>query len=238
MGEKILIVEDEVAIVNSVAYTLSSNNYTVLKAFDGNEALDLFSEKRPDLVILDIMLPELDGVEVCKRIRTTSSVPIIMLTARSEESDKVDGLDCGADDYITKPFGSRELLSRVKSLFRRIAYSQKTLLDYGSVLSFGKISMDTTTRTISVGQKSLHFPLKQFHLMEAFMSNPEKLITREELFKLCWDEESVYESSLLDVHMNFLREKLESLNSYPTVIKTIRGVGYRLEDGSINNESR
>lgn len=236
MGEKILLIEDDIAIVNSVAYTLSSNNFAVLKAFNGKEALNLFTKKRPDLVILDIMLPELDGVEVCKRIRSVSSVPIIMLTARSEESDKVHGLDCGADDYITKPFGSRELLARVKSLLRRVAYSYKAL-DYDSSLNYGTISMDKATRTISVGQKSLHFPLKQFHLMEAFMSNPEKLITREELFKLCWDEESVYESSLLDVHMNFLREKLESLNSYPTVIKTIRGVGYRLEDGSVKDES-
>ena len=242
LREKILLVEDEVAIANSVAYTLTSDGYQVSKAFNGIDALSLFSSIKPDLVILDIMLPNLDGIEVCKLIRAESNTPIIMLTARSEESDKVDALNLGADDYVTKPFGSRELLSRVRSLLRRNELSKQNIIEFEepivieNIIEFGKIVMDVENHVLRVNGILTHLPVKQFNILTVFMHNPGKVFTREEIFKLCWDEEIPYETALLDVHINQLREKLESLNSFPTVIKTVRGIGYRLVEINENHD--
>ncbi len=226
-SEKLLLIEDEVAICDSVAYSLRKEGFEVVTAHDGITGLSLFRSASPTMIILDLMLPKLNGMDLCRIIRKESSVPIIMLTAKTEEVDRILGLELGADDYVTKPFGIRELIARVRAIYRRLETSRRDQ-ERQSIVSCGSIEMDVTKRRVTVRGEVVHLPVKQFELLKTLLSNKEKVVSREELFKRVWDEEASYDTGTLDVHIRWLREKIEEDPSRPRHILTMRGVGYRL----------
>lgn len=226
MSQKILLVEDEAAIADSVAYSLKIDGFEVETASDGLAGLSIFQSMSPDLVILDLMLPKLNGLDFCRIVRKESSVPIIMLTAKTEEIDRVVGLELGADDYIPKPFSIRELIARVRAVLRRTEVTQDD--DHQTKLQAGKIGMDLVRRGVTVDGKTIHLPLKQFEILRVLIINKDRVVSREELFKAVWDADAVYDSGTLDVHIRWLREKIESDPSHPHYIRTVRGVGYRI----------
>lgn len=229
MSEKILLVEDEAAIAESVAYSLANDGFQVEIAPDGLAGLSALRSFGPDLIILDLMLPKLSGLDLCRIVRKESKVPIIMLTARSEEVDRIVGLELGADDYLPKPFSMRELTARVRAVLRR---TDATHPDESTAsLRVGDIEMDTARRRVTVGGDQVHLPLKQFEILRVLMGNADKVISREELFKKVWGGESEYDSGSLDVHMRWLREKIEPEPSRPRYIRTLRGVGYKIVSG-------
>ncbi len=229
MREKILIVEDEAAIAESVAYALRTEGYDVQIAEDGLAGLSAVRTFGPGLIILDLMLPKLGGFDFTRLVRKESSVPIIMLTVKTEEIDKVVGLELGADDYVTKPFGMRELLARVKAVLRRIETARKRE-DEQYHMRVGRIEMDVARRVVKVNGEEVHLPLKQFELLKVLMANKDRVLTREELIKAVWDTSSDSESGSLDVHVRWLREKIEENPSRPVYIRTVRGIGYRIVD--------
>lgn len=226
MGEKILLVEDEVAIADSVAYSLRSESFEVETAYDGLSGLSLFRSFSPDLIILDLMLPKLNGLDFCRTVRRESNVPIVMLTARTEEIDRVLGLELGADDYVSKPFSVRELVARVRAVLRRtdVARGDEGLMN----LELGGIQLDLGRRKVTVEGNVVHLPLKQFELLRVLMTNRGRVLSREELFKMVWDADATYDTGSLDVHVRWLREKIEADPSRPRYILTVRGVGYRI----------
>ena len=230
MGDKILLIEDETAIAESVAYSLRADSFKVEVASDGLEGLSAFRSFSPDLIILDLMLPKLSGLDFCRIVRKESSVPIIMLTAKTEEIDRILGLELGADDYVPKPFSVRELIARVRAVLRRTESMQDMPLP--TVLEAGNISMDVTRRRVTVDGKTVHLPLKQFELLRALLNNKERVLDREELFKMVWDSDAVYDTGSLDVHMRWLREKIEPDPSHPRYLRTVRGIGYRIVGNS------
>ena len=226
MGYRILLVEDEIAIAESVAYSLRGDGFEVQTAADGVSALAAFRSSSPDLIILDLMLPKLSGLDLCRIIRKESSVPIIMLTAKTEEIDRVVGLELGADDYVPKPFSIRELIARVRAVLRRTEAARDQ--DNQVVLHAAGIEMDLVRRRVSLGGRTLHLPLKQFELLRVLMANKDRVVAREDLFRAVWDSDAVYDTGTLDVHIRWLREKLEDDPSAPRRILTVRGVGYRI----------
>ena len=225
----ILLVDDEDSIQKLLAYPLEREGYRVLQARDGEEALERFASERVDLVVLDIMLPKLDGLEVCKRLRAESEVPIIMLTARDDELDKVLGLELGADDYITKPFSIREFRSRVRALLRRAAVSRHVDED-GELISAEGLTIDLARRLVEVGGRRVQLTYVEFELLRILASHPGRVYSRRMLLEALWGGADYREPRTIDVHVRHLREKLESDPGAPEYILTVRGVGYRFRD--------
>jgi DNA-binding response OmpR family regulator len=225
----ILLVDDEDSIQKLLAYPLEREGYRVLQARDGVEALEQFASERVDLVVLDIMLPKLDGLEVCKRLRAESEVPIIMLTARDDELDKVLGLELGADDYITKPFSIREFRSRVRALLRRAAVSRQVDED-GEVISAQGLTIDLARRVVEVGGNRVQLTYVEFELLRILASHPGRVYSRRMLLEALWGGADYREPRTIDVHVRHLREKLEPDAAEPEYILTVRGVGYRFRD--------
>jgi DNA-binding response OmpR family regulator len=225
----ILLVDDEDSVQKLLAYPLERDGYRVLQARDGQEALDRFNAEHVDLVVLDIMLPRLDGLEVCKRLRAESSVPIIMLTARDDELDKVLGLELGADDYITKPFSIREFRSRVRALLRRAAAPRRDPREDEVIESDG-LKIDLARRVVEVRGGAVQLTYVEFELLRILASNPGRVYTRQMLLEGLWGGSEYREPRTIDVHVRHLREKLERDAREPELIFTVRGVGYRFRD--------
>jgi DNA-binding response OmpR family regulator len=225
----ILLVDDEDSIQKILAYPLEREGYRVLQARDGVVALEQFASERVDLVVLDIMLPKLDGLEVCKRLRAESEVPIIMLTARDDELDKVLGLELGADDYITKPFSIREFRSRVRALLRRAAVSRQ-LDEDGELISAQGLTIDLARRVVEVGGNRVQLTYVEFELLRILASHPGRVYSRRMLLEALWGGADYREPRTIDVHVRHLREKLEPDPADPEYILTVRGVGYRFRD--------
>jgi DNA-binding response OmpR family regulator len=225
----ILLVDDEDSIQKLLAYPLEREGFRVLQARDGEEALARFVSERVDLVVLDVMLPKLDGLEVCKRLRAVSAVPIIMLTARDDELDKVLGLELGADDYITKPFSIREFRSRVRALLRRASVPHQPLAE-GNVVSAGDLTLDVARRSVTARGEPVQLTYVEFELLRTLASNPGRVYSRRMLLEALWGGADYREPRTIDVHVRHLREKLERDAAEPEYILTVRGVGYRFRD--------
>jgi DNA-binding response OmpR family regulator len=225
----ILLVDDEDSVQKLLAYPLEREGFRVLQARDGEEALDRFASERVDLVVLDVMLPKLDGLEVCKRLRAESEVPIIMLTARDDELDKVLGLELGADDYITKPFSIREFRSRVRALLRRASVPRRPATDR-EVIVAGAMTIDLARRTVDVRGAAARLTYVEFELLRALAANPGRVYSRRMLLEALWGGADYREPRTIDVHVRHLREKLERDPADPEYILTVRGVGYRFRD--------
>ncbi|MFN7036126.1 MAG: response regulator transcription factor [Chloroflexota bacterium] len=223
MKERILIIEDDEAIVRVLRRSLAYEGYTVDAAFDGETGLALARDAHPDLVILDWMLPGMDGLEVCQRLRAGGNVPILMLTAKDTVSDRVQGLDAGADDYMVKPFQLEELLARVRALLRR------TQPERVPVLNFADLVLDTSTRQAMRKGRTISLTAKEYDLLELFMRHPRQVLTREMIFDRVWGYDFGGESNVLDVYIRYLRQKLES-EGENRLIHTVRGVGYVLRE--------
>jgi len=226
---RILLVDDEQAVQTLLTYPLTKDGYEVVSARDGREALDRFAQQRFDLVVLDIMLPKLDGIEVCRRLRSRSQVPIIMLTAKDDETDKVTGLEIGADDYITKPFSVREFRSRVKAVLRRAE-----MLSGGrrpqEPITAGDLRIDFERRAVSVRDVAANLTYVEFEILSALASSPGKVFSREELLERVWGDSAYRDPRTIDVHIRHLREKLERDPRDPEYLFTVRGAGYRFRD--------
>ena len=225
---RILLVEDEPSLVETVRYALEREGFGVTVARDGREALERFAAEPPDLVILDLMLPAVSGLDVCRRIRESSMVPIVIVTAKDAEADKVAGLELGADDYVTKPFSVRELVSRVRANLRR---SQMTVPDAAAeVLTGGPIRLDAARHEVTVRGDPVAFPPKEFELLESFLRSPGRLLTRERLIQRIWGGDYVGDTKTLDVHVKRLRQKIERDPHEPEHLLTVRGLGYKFVD--------
>jgi two-component system response regulator RegX3 len=225
---KVLIVEDEISFSDALAYLLRKEGYEVEVAANGAEAIERFQTFSPDLILLDLMIPEVSGTEVCRVIRSTSQVPIIMLTAKDAEIDKVVGLELGADDYVTKPYSSRELLARMKAVMRRNT-GDSAGLEEGALLTAGSVRMDLDKHQVTVNSVAVTFPLKEFELLEFLMRNSGRVLTRSQLIDRVWGNDYFGDTKTLDVHIKRLRAKIEEDPANPKIIHTIRGLGYKLE---------
>ncbi len=223
MNEIILVIEDNPSIIKILQRGLSYEGYHVETASDGESGLTRATELHPDLIILDLMLPKMSGMEVCSRIRATENTPILILTAKATLQDRVFGLDAGADDYLTKPFELDELLARVRALLRR------TKADRSAVLTFSDLSLDTSLRQATRGARVVNLSAKEYELLELLMRNPRQVLTREVIFDRVWGYDFGGESNVLDVYIRYLREKLEKPGE-KKLIHTIRGVGYVLRE--------
>jgi two-component system response regulator RegX3 len=223
---RILIVEDEESFSDPLSYLLSKEGYEVSVADDGHEALSQFDAAGADLVLLDLMLPGLSGVDVCRALRQRSNVPVIMLTAKDSEIDKVVGLELGADDYVTKPYSSRELLARIKAVLRRGAEPEELL---PTTLEAGPVRMDVERHVVTVRGEQMPFPLKEFELLEMLLRNTGRVLTRMQLIDRVWGSDYVGDTKTLDVHVKRLRAKVEADPGSPAHILTVRGLGYKFE---------
>ena len=227
---KILVVDDEKVLVKGIKFNLESEGYQVEAGYDGEQAVELARSGGFDLIILDLMMPKIDGLQACMRIREFSNVPIIMLTARSEDADKIIGFECGADDYITKPFNILELKARVRALLRRAGMAQQQSA-VASKLTMGHIVLDPDARAAWRDGKSVELTAKEFDLMELLMRNPGRVYSRENLLNVVWGYEYAGDYRTVDVHVRRLREKLELDPANPQYILTKWGVGYYLKNG-------
>jgi two-component system response regulator RegX3 len=223
---RILLVEDEESFSDPLSYLLRKEGYEVAVAASGPDGLAEFDTKGADLVLLDLMLPGLSGLEVCRSLRQRSSVPIIMLTAKDSEIDKVVGLEMGADDYVTKPYSSRELLARVKAVLRRLAENEELA---PGVLEAGPVRMDVERHTVTVGGARVSLPLKEFELLEVLLRNAGRVLSRGQLIDRVWGSDYVGDTKTLDVHVKRLRAKVEPDPANPRFILTVRGLGYKFE---------
>jgi len=223
MNERILVIEDDQAILKLLQRGLTYEGYTVDLATDGHSGLILARDHTPDLVILDWMLPGMDGLEVCHRLRIGGSIPILMLTAKDQVPDRIQGLDAGADDYMVKPFNLDELLARVRALLRR------TQPERVPVLKFADLSLDTGTRQAARGNRVISLTNKEYDLLELFLRHPRQVLTREIIFDRVWGYDFGGESNVLEVYIRYLRQKLEA-EGEPRLIHTVRGVGYVLRE--------
>lgn len=219
----ILVVDDDPEITSLLRRGLAYEGYRLDTASDGIEALAKARDREPDMVILDIMMPGLDGIEVCKRLREASDVPILMLTAKGTVSDRVVGLECGADDYLVKPFALDELLARVKALLRRRRPRE------GETLRYDDLSLHTTTREVKRGGNTIELTVQEFDLLESFMRHPRQVLKREVIYQRVWGYDFDGESNVLEVYINYLRSKLEA-GGRPRLIHTVRGFGYVLRE--------
>jgi DNA-binding response OmpR family regulator len=226
---RILLVDDERSIQTLLTMPLRKDGYEVVQAHDGREALDRFREAPPDLVVLDLMLPKVDGLEVCRRIRSRSTVPIIMLTAKGEEIDKVLGLELGADDYITKPFSLREFRSRVKAALRRAGMATQ---DGDAPLVAHELQIEPAKRAVSVRGEAVALTFVEFEILHALAGAPGRVWTRDNLLTRVWGDASYRDPRTVDVHIRHLREKLERDPKDPEYLFTVRGVGYRFRDAA------
>jgi DNA-binding response OmpR family regulator len=228
---RILLVDDEAAIQTLLSYPLRKDGYEVVQASDGAEALERFSEGSFDLVVLDVMMPRLDGLETCRRLRATSTVPIIMLTAKAEEIDKVLGLELGADDYITKPFSMHEFRSRVKAALRRAGMTRANEeTDGEAVIETGELRIEPSKRTVAIRGERVDLTFVEFEILVALSGNPGRVYTREALLTRIWGDSAYRDPRTIDVHIRHLREKLELDAKRPDYLFTVRGVGYRFRD--------
>ncbi|MGO1367990.1 MAG: response regulator transcription factor [Senegalia sp. (in: firmicutes)] len=224
MDSKILIVDDEALLVKGLKYSLEQDNYEIDTAFDGKEGLKKATENEFDLIILDLMLPEMDGLEVCQKIRESSTVPIIMLTAKGEDMNKILGLEYGADDYLTKPFNILELKARIKAILRRAVNKNSKVQD--QVIQVDDFTINTLGRKVSIEGKDVNLTAKEFDLLLLLATNPGKIFTREELLEIIWSYEYFGDLRTVDVHIRRLREKIEKNSSQAEYILTKWGVGY------------
>lgn len=224
---RVLIVEDEPDLAEPLAYLLEREGFDVAIAEDGPAGLELFSSRGADIVLLDLMLPGMPGTEVCRIIRTTSRVPIIMLTAKDSEVDIVVGLELGADDYVTKPYSSRELLARMRAVLRRAEVDEVDLDD--RVLTGGRVELDVDRHTVAVDGAQIAMPLKEFELLELLMRNAGRVLTRGQLIDRVWGSDYFGDTKTLDVHIKRIRSRIERVPKQPEMLLTVRGLGYRFE---------
>ncbi len=223
---RVLVVEDEESFSDALSYMLRKEGFEVAVTPTGHEALDEFDRAGADLVLLDLMLPGLPGTEVCRQLRSRSTVPVIMLTAKDSEVDKVVGLELGADDYVTKPFSSRELVARIRAVLRRGAEPADLV---PAVLEAGPVRMDVERHVVSVGGEPVRLPLKEFELLEFLLRNAGRVLTRGQLIDRIWGADYVGDTKTLDVHVKRLRAKIEPDPAQPTYLLTVRGLGYKFE---------
>jgi two-component system response regulator RegX3 len=225
---KILVVEDEASFSEALKYLLGREGFDVVVADTGAHALEIFDATNPDLLLLDLMLPGVSGTEVCRQIRTKSQVPIIMLTAKDSEIDKVVGLELGADDYVTKPYSSRELIARIRAVLRRNAEPAERS-DASSLFTAGPVTLDTERHIVTIHGESVPFPLKEFELLEYLLRNIGRVLTRTQIIDRVWGSDYVGDTKTLDVHIKRLRAKIEEDPANPVFIQTVRGLGYKME---------
>lgn len=225
---RILLVEDEESLAEPLAFLLGKEGFDVVMAADGPQALVEFEAHDIDIVLLDLMLPGMSGTEVCKQLRSVSSVPVIMVTARDSEIDKVVGLELGADDYVTKPYSSRELIARIRAVLRRGGESEPEQVS-SDVLQAGRVKMDVERHTVAVAGTPVNLPLKEFDLLEYLLRNAGRVLTRSQLIDRVWGADYVGDTKTLDVHVKRLRSKIEKEPSNPQHLITVRGLGYKFE---------
>jgi two-component system response regulator RegX3 len=222
---RVLVVEDEESYRDPLAYLLRREGFEVSEAATGPDAIAEFERTGADIVLLDVMLPGLPGTEVCRQIRASSSVPVIMVSAKDEEVDKVVGLELGADDYVTKPYSSRELVARIRAVLRRGHEGPGA----EAALEAGPVRMDVDRHQVTVSGRQVQLPLKEFELLEMFLRNPARVLTRQQLIDRVWGADYVGDTKTLDVHVKRLRAKIEADPSRPALLTTVRGLGYKLE---------
>lgn len=227
MSPNILLVEDELSIAEPLMFLLEKEGFQVRHVADGRDALNAFAESPPDLVLLDLMLPGMSGTDVCKTIRQTSNTPIIMLTAKDSEVDTVVGLELGADDYVTKPYATRELLARIRAVLRRTEFVEDD--DDNAVLERSGIQLDSDRHALTVRGADVAMPLREFELLEYLMSNAGRVLTRSQLIDRVWGSDYFGDTKTLDVHIKRIRSRIEEDPSAPRLLTTVRGVGYRFE---------
>jgi two-component system response regulator RegX3 len=223
---RVLVVEDEESFSDALSYMLRKEGFDVTVAADGNDALEVFERQGADLVLLDLMLPGLPGTEVCRRIRSRSNVPVIMLTAKGDEIDKVVGLELGADDYVTKPFGSRELVARIRAVLRRGTDDAELL---PATVEAGPVRIDVDRHLVSVRGEDVALPLKEFDLLELLVRNSGRVLTRAQIIDRVWGADYVGDTKTLDVHVKRLRAKVEQDPGRPRHLVTVRGLGYKFD---------
>ena len=234
MGDKVLVVEDERTLLETLEYNLARQGYEVLTAANGRTALEVARQERPDLIVLDVMLPGLDGFEVCRLLRQEMTVPILMLTARTDEVDKVVGLEVGADDYVTKPFGMRELLARVKALLRRVRLVREEVTARAEGPPAGRLTFDDLTLDLGRGEvrrggEPLHLKPKEYDLLVFLARNRGMVLSRDLILERVWGWDYAGGTRTVDVHVRWLRGKIEADPAAPTRLVTVRGIGYRFE---------
>ncbi|MBS3886216.1 MAG: response regulator transcription factor [Dethiobacter sp.] len=227
---RILVVDDEKTIVKGLKFSLEKEGYEVLAAYDGAEALSLFKKENPDLIVLDLMLPEVDGFEVCRRIRKGSEVPIIMLTARGEDIDKILGLELGADDYVTKPFNPRELTARIKAILRRSQLPTGKDQVGMQVIRLQDLQIDLFQRKVRIRDKEVDLTSKEFALLSLLASHPGRVFSREKLLEHVWGYDYYGDARTVDVHIRHMREKIEPDPATPQLILTVWGAGYKFRE--------
>ena len=230
MGAKILVVDDEELIVKGIKFNLTQDKMEVDCAYDGQQAIEMAKEKKYDCVLLDVMLPVFSGYEVCQRIREFSNMPIIMLTAKSEDSDKILGLEYGADDYITKPFNIMEVKARIKAVMRRNSLNENAAPKNNDIFVFGDLKLDHKNRMVNIAGKLINITSKEFDILELLLTHPNTVYSREELLKLIWGEDFPGDVRTVDVHVRRLREKVETDPGEPKYVYTKWGAGYYFHD--------
>jgi two-component system OmpR family response regulator len=228
MAEKILVVEDDLNLLDTLRYNLRKEGYDVVTAADGAEALEKARHDKPSLLILDVMLPKLSGLEVCRILRSEMPVPILMLTAKADETDKIVGLSIGADDYMTKPFSIRELLARIAAMLRRVKMMQQPE-DKDTVLKYHYIEIDPASHTAKIRDKAVDLNPKEFDLLALFVKNRGLVLSREQILQKVWGYDYAGDTRTVDVHVRWLREKIEEDPQKPELLLTVRGSGYKLE---------
>ena len=228
MSKRILLVDDEPRLLKGLRFTLEQEGYETLTAMDGEEALNVFFDNQVDLILLDVMLPKMDGIQVCQRIRETSTVPIIMLTAKGEDMDKILGLEYGADDYMTKPFNILEVKARIKSILRRA--SQPVTAENRKVIRVHDMEVNVINRSVTLGGKDVRLTAKEFDLLQLFITNRGKVFSRETMLETVWKYDYMGDARTVDVHIRRLREKIERNPAQPEFIFTKWGVGYYFTD--------
>ncbi len=228
MSKKVLLIDDDPVLLDTLRYRLTREGFEIITAGDGVSGLDLARKEKPDLLVLDLMLPELDGFDVCRIYRKESDTPILMLTARESETDKVVGLELGADDYLTKPFSLRELIARIRALLRRSASAG--VKGDATVLDIGGIQVDTSRREVHCRGEKISLKPKEFELLTFLMANKGQALSREQVLEKVWGYNYEGEARTVDVHIRWLREKIETDPGHPQLIETVRGFGYRFRD--------
>ena len=228
MAKRILLVDDEPLILKGLRFTLEQEGYEILTAADGEEALQVFFEQPVDLILLDVMLPKLDGIQVCQRIRESSNVPILMLTAKGEDMDKILGLEYGADDYMTKPFNILEVKARIKTVLRRAA--QPAANEEKKIIRVHDMEVNIVNRSVTLGGKEIRLTAKEFDLLQLFITNRGKVFSRETMLETVWKYDYMGDARTVDVHIRRLREKIERNTAQPEFIFTKWGVGYYFTD--------
>ena len=226
-NELVLVVDDEKTLVKALSFNLEKEGFRVEQAYDGEEALQKVFDLKPDIVVLDLMLPEVDGFEVCRRIRKKMDIPIIMLTARSEDIDKVLGLELGADDYLTKPFNSRELVARIKAILRRSIFREE---EAKKLFQIGKLQIDLLQHRVRLGDDEINLTTKEFALLSFLAANAGNVYSREQLLEQVWGYDYYGDVRTVDVHIRHLREKIETDPGKPELILTIWGTGYKIRE--------